>query len=226
MTKLDAATKANWEKAQEAEKGHWAWLWQAADSEERRQLINGETIKGEFIFQEMVEHFGIKPKTDWAKKNILDVGCGPLSIVARHGLGKTRSGVDPLRYPTWVYDDYDAQDFKVFMTPFEELDTKQKYDVIIFYNALQHFADLKLVAQTCKDLLAKNGKVYLSEYLKVPTNDAHIQFLEKDTLDRHFESTGLSVDSVIKSVRLPGYVERPDGSAIDLYIARLKLNNG
>ncbi len=220
---LSKHTHSVWQIAQEAEKGHWAWLWQAADSDQRRALIDNETIKGEFIFQQMIEYFKVNPKKDWSKNSVLDVGCGPISLVARNQFGKTRAGVDPLRYPSWVYEDYGQQKFKMYEVPFEQLSTKNKFDVIVFYNALQHFADLTKVAKKCYETLANNGAVYLSEYLEVPTNDAHIQFLESDTLDKLFRGVDFRVNSVVKSVRLPGYVERPDGSAIKLYLAKINL---
>ncbi len=214
-------SRSTWDKAQEAEKGHWAWLWQAADSEQRKSLINNETIKGEFIFQQMADFFKVKPQKDWHKLKVLDVGCGPISLIARNKLGIIRAGVDPLRYPNWVYQEYENKNFKVYEKPFEELGVKQKFDVIVFYNALQHFADLKSVAKKCHEFLAKDGVIYLSEYLEVPTNEAHIQFLESGALNMLFSSAGFKVNSVERAVRLPGYVERPDGSPINLYIARL-----
>jgi 2-polyprenyl-3-methyl-5-hydroxy-6-metoxy-1,4-benzoquinol methylase len=218
---LDPQSKAIWLNAQDAEKGHWAYLWQDVNSQGRTALINNEVIKGEFIFQEMVDKFGIKPKTDWSNSKIIDVGCGPLSLVARNKLGKTREGVDPLKYPSSIYEEYESKDFKVHIEPFEELSTKDKFDIVIFYNALQHFADLDAVAKKCKEILKKNGQILLSEYLKVPVNDAHIQYLEAGELDKMFKGVGLHVESFSIPVRLPGYVERPDGSPIDLYMARV-----
>src|SRR3990167_32905 len=131
-----------WQKAQEAERGHWADLWLPEDSPARKALIDNETIKGEFIFQELVEYFRINPKRDWVKLHVLDVGCGALSLIARHKYGQKRAGVEPLRYPTWVYEGYEKQKFKVYDVPFEKLRVNKKFDVIVFYNALQHFADL------------------------------------------------------------------------------------
>ena len=221
---LTPQQRSIWEEAQAAEKGHWAWLWQAADSASRVALTDNETVKGEFIFQELADHFKIKPKSDWVGLSVLDVGCGPISLVARNRLGKVRAGVDPLRYPAWVYEQYAEQQFQVYEVPFEELAVAQKFDLIVFYNALQHFADLDAVARQCRQVLARSGAVYLSEYLAVPTNEAHIQFLEADSLDALFKSTGFAVDSVVKPVRLPGYVERPDGSPIELYLARLTVS--
>ncbi len=218
---LDTSKKSVWLRAQEAEKGHWAYLWQDSSSQERIALINNEVIKGEFIFQEMADYFHINPKKDWANLKILDVGCGPLSLVARNSLGKTRVGVDPLKYPHWVYEDYEAKKFNVQLEPFEELSVLTKFDILIFYNALQHFADLDLVIAKCKSALAKGGVIFLSEYLKVPTNDAHIQYLEADKLDKLFRDSGFRVNSTTLPVRLPGFVERPDGTSIDLYVAKI-----
>lgn len=210
-----------WQRAQEAEQGHWADLWQAENSDQRNALVAGETIKGEYIFQQMLDRFRLNPDQDWRACRVLDVGCGPISLVARHGYGRSRAGVDPLNYPNWVYRDYEQQNFTVYKVPFEEFRNRTKYDVVIFYNALQHFADLEAVAQQCKKVLAKNGHVYLSEYLEVPTNEAHIQFLQADKLDELFGRHGFTVDATVLPVRLPGYVERPGGLPIDLYVARL-----
>lgn len=219
---LSPLNKKEWLKAQEAEKGHWAYLWQGKDSSQTIDLVNNERVKGEYIFQEMVDYFGVNPAIDWNKLKVLDVGCGPLSIVAQHSFGKKRSGVDPLKYPTWIYGQYSDNDFDVHLVPFEEFESKTKYDVIIFYNALQHFADLTEVADKCKQLLSNRGVVYLSEYLEVPTNEAHIQFLEAVKLDELFKNAGFHVNSTSLEVRLPGYVERPGGIPIDLYVAALK----
>lgn len=212
--------KQIWLKAQEAEKGHWIGLW-SDDEVQRKALFDHEAQKADFIFDTMIKHFRIDPNKNWKDSNILDVGCGPASIIARAEYGKTRTGADPLKYPDWVYDDYKKHDFKVLLQPFEELDTAKKFDTIIFYNALQHFANLGQVARKCQDVLAKGGVVYLSEYLEVPTNEAHIQFLEAAKLDGLFEGAGFNVDSTVVPVRLEGLVERPGGQPIDLYLAKL-----
>ncbi len=209
-----------WQKAQEAEKGHWIELWDK-NVQKRQQILDHEAQKADFIFHEMASHFSINPKTDWTSASILDVGCGPTSLIARSKLGKKRTGVDPLKYPNWIYEIYQKNDFEVLLEPFEELKTYEKFDIIIFYNALQHFANLGEVARKCKNILAKNGTIYLSEYLEVPTNEAHIQFLEAARLDGIFEGAGFLVDSFKKSVRLPGLVELPGGLPISLYIARI-----
>lgn len=217
---LQSALQAKWLKAQEAEKGHWIGLW-SEDLQQRHALVQHEALKADFIFRQMTSYFGINPKKGWSKSSVLDVGCGPTSVVSRMKFGKSRAGVDPLKYPKWVYQDYKKNNFKVIMKPFEELDSNKKFDIIIFYNALQHFADLGVIARKCRQVLAQDGNIYLSEYLEVPTNEAHIQFLEEAKLDRLFKDVDFKVDSVQKPVRLAGLVERPEGQSIDLYIACL-----
>ncbi len=212
---------AQWDQAQDAEKGHWLALWQPDGSTDRDWIVEHESQKGDFIFEELTKHFKIDPVKDWANKSVLDVGCGPVSLVARGKYGKTRTGVDPLRYPHWVYEAYSKNDFKVILEPFEEFHNPSQYDVVIFYNALQHFADLAAVARRTKEILAPGGRAYLAEYLEVPTNEAHIQYLEKTPLDKLFAAADFTVDSAVKSVRLEGLVERPGGQPIDLYLAQL-----
>jgi len=222
---LTPQQRLEWEHAQEAEKEYWYGCGiDDPDGSTRRQLlVDSESQKADFIFNQMVDHFGVDPAKDWSKLKVLDVGCGPTSLVARSKFGKTRAGVDPLAYPKWVYEDYKKHGFKVFLQPFEELDTTKKFDIIIFYNALQHFANLGEVARKCREVLAKGGKIYLSEYLEVPTNHAHIHYLESAKLDGLFEGAGFEVESVNKQVRLPGLVELPGGQPIGLYIASLRM---
>lgn len=212
-----------WERAQEAEKEYWysCGIDDPDGSTRRKLLVDSESQKADFIFNQMINNFGVKPAKDWSKLSILDVGCGPTSLVARAKFGKKRRGVDPLKYPAWVYEDYKKHGFEVILQPFEDLSTTKKFDIIIFYNALQHFAHLGEVARKCQDVLAKGGMIYLSEYLEVPTNHAHIHYLESAKLDGLFEGAGFDVESVNKQVRLPGLVELPGGYPISLYMARL-----
>ena len=212
-----------WEHAQAAEKSFWydSGINDPADSARRQWLVDSESQKADFIFHQMTSQFDVDPTKDWAKLRVLDVGCGPTSLVARSELGKTRTGVDPLEYPSWVYDNYKKHGFEVLLQPFEELKTTQKYDIIIFYNALQHFADLGEVAATCQKVLASKGTIYLSEYLEVPTNEAHIHYLETAKLNDLFTQAGFVVEATTKPVRLPGLVELPGGQPIGLYMARL-----
>lgn len=216
------ADQQEWQRAQEAEKGHWAALWQDEGSSDRQELIEHEIAKGDFIFNQLMAKFDVKPLSGWVNKCVLDVACGPLSQIARAKLGKTGAGVDPLKYPDWVYEAYSKDDFEVFIKPFEQMDASQTFDVIVMYNALQHFADLNAVAEQAKRLLAEGGQVYVCEYLEVPMNEAHVQFLTKDRLDRCFAAADFKVESAIQSVKLRGLVERPGGHPIDLYVARLK----
>ncbi len=213
-----------WEAAQIAEKSAWVGLWQPASSPARDGLAQSEAAKGDFIFEQMAEHFKINPALDWQKRRILDVGCGPVSCIARHRLGQRRAGVDPLRYPSWVYEAYEAAQFKVAQVPFEDFATRQRFDVLTFYNALQHFDDLSAVAKVCHQVLAPGGVVYLSEYVHVPTDEAHLHELSKDLLDSKFGEAGFKMDSAVELVRLAGLVEMPGGVPIELYMGRASLD--
>src|SRR5258706_3875672 len=118
--------RTKWQAAQVAEKGHWIGLWDS-NVQTRQSLMDHEAQKADFIFHQMTVHFGVDPKRDWAKASVLDVGCGPASIVARSKLGKSRVGVDPLKYPDWVYAAYKRNGFEVLLQPFEDLDTTKKF---------------------------------------------------------------------------------------------------
>lgn len=215
--------KTKWEKAQDAEKDSWSPLWLEASNPTRKKSVASEIKKQTFIVEKLFENFGINPKTDWRNKAILDVASGSVSYIARNKLGKTREGIDPLKYPEWVYESYQKADFTVHMVPFEKFRATRKYDIIIFYNALQHFDNLEAVAEKCKQLLAPGGQILFSEYLNVPCDHAHIHELTAGLMNKLFDGSGLSLTSKVLKVRLKGLVELEDGSAIKLYVGRSVL---
>jgi 2-polyprenyl-3-methyl-5-hydroxy-6-metoxy-1,4-benzoquinol methylase len=210
-----------WEKAQKKEKESWIDLW--ADKEKAQKLGNDEIKKQTFILNNLEENFDIKFETDLTNKNVLDVGCGPVSFFSRIKKVDEKAGVDPLIYPDWVYEQYKNNNFKVFKVPFENFSSNIKYDVIVFYNALQHFKDLGEVVKKCSELIKEDGFVYLSEYLNIPKDGAHINYLTKNKLDNIFSKNGFVLNSITKEVRLDGYVEMGNGKPIKLYMAKMKL---
>ncbi len=218
---MNVAKYIRWKKAQAAEKRSWIDLWQPTTSKENKKQQQDEIKKGEFIIEQMAKHFKINPKKDWKKLAVLDVACGPVSFVARYKIGEPREGVDPLRYPAWVYEAYKEQGFKAHRVQFEKLKTNRKYDIVTFYNALQHFADLPTVGRKCADVVSANGKIYVVEYVDIPPDDAHIQVLTEDGLNTLFKNAGFKVKSVVKPVRLPGLVEMGGGQPIKIYMGQL-----
>jgi SAM-dependent methyltransferase len=216
--------KYYWSKAQKAEKQAWISLWQPSSSKSRQKMEKDEITKGEFIIKKMGDSLDVEPRTQWKNSSVLDVACGPVSYIARHKIGRVRDGVDPLKYPSWVYDNYRALDFNVHLMPFEKL-KNCRYDILFFYNALQHFGDLPAVVKKCRELLSPNGQVFIAEYLNIPKDAAHIQLLTAEVMDNLFKNGGFKVESMVQAVRLPGLVERGGGQPIDLYTAKASLGS-
>lgn len=220
LKKLFLAVKnRKWLIAQKTEKMHWSALWETNKFD--NELIKSEIIKHTFLIKNFEKIF----KTDISKivknKSILDVGCGPASYIARMKEPKNKYGVDPLEYPNWVYREYKKNQFTVYKSTFEDFKSKIKFDVILFYNALQHFRNLNETANNALDKLSKDGQVLLIEYLHIPTDKAHIQYLTKKLLDETFSSSGFVVRSKTKLIRLPGYVEMGGGMPALVYFGLL-----
>jgi 2-polyprenyl-3-methyl-5-hydroxy-6-metoxy-1,4-benzoquinol methylase len=207
-----------WRQAQRAEKESWKDLWDSKASRRKAQA-RMEIKKQTFILKKMEEALQLDLADLCRDKSVLDVGCGPVSYVARMDSPAAKEGVDPLKYPDWVYEDYKRRGFLVHISPFEELRPSHQYDVILFYNALQHFNDLVATASKCREISAKNGKVLMAEYLEIPTDEAHIQFLTKEKLDDLLLEAGFKIASKVIKVRLPGLVEMGGGKPIKLYVA-------
>lgn len=210
-----------WEAAQKAEKDCWQDLWRGLEDNKCLTLVESEITKQTFILKEMETALDISLNSFPAGSRVLDVGCGPVSYLSRMKFEGVKEGVDPLPYPDWVYEQYKKSGFHVNIVPFEEFNTENKYDIILFYNALQHFRDLEMVAFKCFQILADKGVIYLSEYLHIPCDDAHIQFLTKNLLNDIFSRCGFQVVSYVISARLPGLVEMGGGRPVDLYVAKL-----
>jgi 2-polyprenyl-3-methyl-5-hydroxy-6-metoxy-1,4-benzoquinol methylase len=221
IKKLFSPKSIRWEQAQLAEKHCWSDLWKGEGSADAEYQIKHEKIKNHFLIEKWEEAIDVRINNLTANKSVLDVGCGPTSYVAENLIQSDNEGIDPLDYPSWVYQRYEKLKFKVHKVQFESFKCKKKYEIIVFYNALQHFFDLEKTASTAYRLCQKNGRVIIREYLEIPSDEAHIHVLRKLELDKYFSSAGFNVKSYSKAVRLPGYVEKGAGEPVDIYIALL-----
>lgn len=207
-----------WKKAQKAEHDSWKYLWEGERSKNCQKLITAEIKKHTFLIDNLKEIFSLN-FSELKNSVILDVACGPVSYFSRLNLTEVE-GIDPLEYPDWVYKNYLSRNFIVHKTCFEEFrGCDHNYDYIFFYNALQHFMDLSKVSGQCDRLLKDTGKIYIADYLEIPTDPAHPQFLTKANLDLLFKN--FNVRSFSKKLRLPGYVEIASGLPASIYFAEI-----
>lgn len=198
-----------WAEAQVAERGFWSSLWS-----DNHSLADSETRKQEFIIGQLQDTLGVDLETQLHGLRVLDVGCGPVSWLSRHGGG---DGVDPIEYPPWVYQGYLEKGLTVFRVPVEDFNATP-YDAILLYNCLQHVGNLQTVVAKCNELLKPGGKVYVAENLEVPRNEAHLHYLTRDLMDKLFARCGFKGRAEVKDARLPGLCETPQGWPLKLYL--------
>lgn len=206
-----------WRRAQRTERQFWQALWDG-NRQSKAQLILSEAAKQTFILQQLEATLELDLEEELSGKSVLDIGCGPVSYVARMQIPGLREGVDPLNYPLWVYENYSVQQFKVHILPFEQFALTHSYDVVVCYNALQHFQDLRLVGTRCWDVLRKGGRVIAAEYLDIPSDPGHIHVLTEESLHHLFELAGFEVKYEVCEARLPGLVEMGGGRPVKLFL--------
>jgi len=125
-------------------------------------------IRTKFIKIELIEHFNIKDKNKLFKGlNILDLGCGGgIASEPLCRLGANLTGVDESKKLIEVAKLH-AKNMKLKInyqcTSIENLNKfKNKYDVIIALELLEHVNNLKQFCKLMTNLLTENGIIILS----------------------------------------------------------------
>lgn len=211
------SARYTWSEAQAAEKRHSSALWEDFGSANRQSTSLGERLKNIFLVNSLENFLGKTIEEILDGKRVLDIACGPVSYISTLKGAASIEGVDPLEYPSWVYTQYNRRDFTVHLCRLEDLKA-EPYDIVVCYNALQHFDNLQAAAASIERLLVPGGKCQIIDYLKVPTDEAHLLFLTKEGLDSAFASARLQVRSEERKVRLPGLVETSNRKPISVYL--------
>ena len=123
-------------------------------------------IRIEYILDEICKHF----KKDKGKKNflkdlsILDIGCGGGLIsepMAR--LGGSVTGIDASEKNIKVATIHSKQNnlkINYLSKSPEQLKDKEKFDIILNLEIVEHVDDLNLYLESCSNLLKKNGLMF------------------------------------------------------------------
>ena len=166
--------KNTWEQAQEWEQS-W-WLDQGLKNWD-------EEIHKQKTYALLM---GLPPDLNMGDKKILDVGCGPVSMLGRAKAG-LKVGVDPIDWPVAARDAYRNAAVVLFTDKAEDFLERAQvglYDEIWMYNCLQHTENPgKILAN-----MARIGRVVrIFEWLDTPPNIGHPQTITESMIADAFE---------------------------------------
>lgn len=172
--------KERWEKAQRTERKHWMEI--------------GKHCKDDRNFYHLQKFDHYKSINNRKFKHALEVGCGPftnLRIIANQTIIKKCSLTDPLINDYLIHEncsytkkrlslDENANISKSFFNkifsknliidklypiPFEEIETAQKFDLIVIINVIEHCYDIDLFFNKVLDLLEEKGVLVFEDKL-------------------------------------------------------------
>ena len=136
-------------------------------------------IRIEYILDEITKHFKIKKDKKFLLENlkILDIGCGGgLISEPMSRLGGNVTGIDAseknIKVAYMHSKESNLQINYLNKSP-EQLKEKEKFDIILNLEIVEHVENLDLYLKSCKDLLKKNGLMFtatinrtLTSYIK------------------------------------------------------------
>ena len=123
-------------------------------------------IRIEYILDEITKHFKLNRKTKLPLKNleILDIGCGGGLIsepMAR--LGGNVTGIDAAEKNIKIASLHSKESnlkIRYLENSPEQLKEKEKFDIILNLEIVEHVENLDLYLQSCYDLLKGNGLMF------------------------------------------------------------------
>ena len=123
-------------------------------------------IRIEYIIEKIKYHFNLKNKnTDILKGlSILDIGCGGgLKSEPMARLGADVTGIDASEKNIKVATLHSKKNnlkIKYLNNSPEQLDYKEKFDIILNLEIVEHVEDINLYIQSCRKLLKSNGLMF------------------------------------------------------------------
>ena len=123
-------------------------------------------IRIEYILDKVSKHFKINRNMNLFLKDleILDIGCGGGLIsepMAR--LGANVTGIDAAEKNIKVaslHSEKNNLKIKYFQSSPEKIEEKEKFDIILNLEIVEHVDDLNLYLSSCQKLLKKNGLMF------------------------------------------------------------------
>jgi hypothetical protein len=221
-------SKRRWQVAQKAERHLWS-LPEISESKEHSSFDN-ESIKSDFIITNSMSRIGLTFEDLLTNKIVVDIGCGPASAIFHSSAPKRKIGVDPMKFPHWVYERYQESGFELINKSIEDLlpaDFKNLGDeapLVIMYNALQHFMDPFLGLNLLKNLLPKHDLLII-EYANTPADDAHPQIITRLRTSRMLKKLGYQTEHIeVILIKKDGLVEAGQGSPAKILVVKANLD--
>ena len=121
-------------------------------------------IRIEYILEKIKQHYKINDNAVLKNLNILDIGCGGGLIsepLAR--LGGTLTGIDASKKNievAKVHSKKSGLNIRYLNKSPESFDEKEKFDVILNLEVVEHVEDVELYLNSCRKLLKKDGIMF------------------------------------------------------------------
>jgi 2-polyprenyl-3-methyl-5-hydroxy-6-metoxy-1,4-benzoquinol methylase len=170
----------SWNDVQNHELEFWKLLGVNTFTEENKQLkLYAPRLK--FTVDEW-------HRLDFENKSVVDVGSGPVSLLLKAKNLKKGYVVDPLmdKFPQWITDRYNFTKLTPISATGE--DFKQKADMGLIYNVLQHVVDPEKLIENVKKQV-KEIRVF--EWINVPADSKHPHVLTAENLNKWFGTKGI-----------------------------------
>jgi glycosyltransferase involved in cell wall biosynthesis len=170
---IAAPASDEWKEAQAFESDWWGLDWSPRWDEE---------IKKQETYHRLM---GIGSQKDFGQKEILDVGCGPVSLLQRTRHGPSR-GVDPLLVSEATRIRYREMDVEFLSVPAEEMPVDRTFDEIWMYNCLQHTRSPNEILQRIAACSKTGTTVRIFEWIEMGVSPGHPQNLTESLFQDHF----------------------------------------
>ena len=140
--------------------------WNPAGKFRPLHLFNPARIK--FIKEKLIDHFKINPKIQkpLGELKILDIGCGGgLLCEPLNRLGAIVTGIDPSSDNIEIAKSHSKEmnlDIRYLKNSPENLNLKDKFDVVLNMEVVEHVSNIDLFIKNCSKLIKKNGIMFVA----------------------------------------------------------------